>query len=118
MTFPVLIEGESGSGKEPVARAIHALRTLNCAALPEDLAEAELFGCARGAFTGAVSDRAGVFEDAHGGTLLLDEVGELTAWVQAKLLRTIQEGEIRRVGETRPRRVDVRLIAATNRDLR
>jgi DNA-binding NtrC family response regulator len=124
--FPVLIDGESGSGKEIVAKALHrrsARRdrpfcTLNCAALPDDLVEAELFGHARGAFTGAVLERAGVFEEAHTGTLFLDEVGELSPRAQAKLLRTIQEGEVRRVGENISRRVDVRLVAATNRDLR
>jgi len=124
--FSVLIEGESGSGKELVARAIHrsgvrrdrAFCTLNCAALPDDLVEAELFGHARGSFTGAIADRAGVFEEAHGGTLLLDEVGELSPRAQAKVLRVIQEGELRRVGENVSRRVDVRLLAATNRDLR
>jgi len=124
--FSVLIEGESGSGKELVARAIHrsgvrrdrAFCTLNCAALPDDLVEAELFGHARGSFTGAIADRPGVFEEAHGGTLLLDEVGELSPRAQAKVLRVIQEGELRRVGENVSRRVDVRLLAATNRDLR
>ena len=124
--FAVLIDGESGSGKELVARAIHrggprrhrAFCTLNCAALPDDLVEAELFGHARGAFTGAACDRAGVFEEAHGGTLFLDEIGELAARAQAKVLRVIQEGELRRVGENVSRRVDVRIVAATNRDLR
>jgi DNA-binding NtrC family response regulator len=124
--FAVLIEGESGSGKEVVAKAIHRVGlnrdrpfcTLNCAALPDDLVEAELFGHARGAFTGAVNERAGVFEEAHGGTLLLDEVGELSLRAQAKLLRVIQEGELRRIGENHARRVDVRIVAATNRDLR
>jgi DNA-binding NtrC family response regulator len=124
--FSVLIEGESGSGKELVARALHrqSLRrerpycTLNCAALPDDLVEAELFGHARGAFTGAVTDRIGVFEEAHTGTLFLDEIGELSPRAQAKLLRTIQEGDLRRVGENLARRVDVRLVSATNRDLR
>jgi len=124
--FAILIEGESGSGKELVAKAIHRsgvrrdrpFCTLNCAALPDDLIEAELFGHARGAFTGAVNERAGVFEEAHGGTLLLDEVGELSPRAQAKLLRVIQEGELRRIGENLSRRVDVRIIAATNRDLR
>jgi transcriptional regulator with PAS, ATPase and Fis domain len=90
---------------------------LNCAALPDDLVESELFGHARGSFTGAVVDRPGVFEDAHGGTLFLDEIGELSPRAQAKMLRVIQEGELRRVGENVPRRIDVRLIAATNRDL-
>jgi len=124
--FAVLIEGESGSGKELVARALHrsgprrhrALCTLNCAALPDDLVEAELFGHARGAFTGAVGERTGVFEEAHGGTLLLDEIGELSLRAQAKVLRVIQEGELRRVGDTASRRIDVRIVSATNRDLR
>jgi transcriptional regulator with GAF, ATPase, and Fis domain len=124
--FPVLIEGESGSGKELIARALHrgsprrdrTFCTLNCAALPDDLVESELFGHARGAFTGAVAERPGVFEEAHGGTLFLDEVGELSPRAQAKVLRVIQEGELRRVGENVSRRVDVRIVAATNRDLR
>jgi DNA-binding NtrC family response regulator len=124
--FAVLIEGESGSGKELVARAIHRAGprrerpfcTLNCAALPDDLVEAELFGHARGSFTGAIADRAGVFEEAHGSTLFLDEIGELSPRAQAKLLRVIQEGELRRVGENVSRRVDVRIVSATNRDLR
>jgi DNA-binding NtrC family response regulator len=124
--FPVLIEGESGSGKELVARGIHrtgprrdrAFCTLNCAALPDDLIESELFGHARGSFTGAMADRPGVFEESHGGTLFLDEVGELSLRAQAKLLRVIQEGEIRRIGENVARRIDVRVVCATNRDLR
>jgi len=124
--FPVLIEGESGCGKELIARALHrcgARRerpfcTLNCAALPDDLIEAELFGHARGAFTGAVAERPGVFEEAHGGTLFLDEIGELSLRAQAKVLRVIQDGELRRVGENVSRRVDVRIVAATNRELR
>ena len=123
--FAVLIEGESGSGKELVARAVHrggARRdrpfcTLNCAALPDDLVESELFGHARGAFTGAVAERVGVFEEAHTGTLFLDEVGELSPRAQAKLLRVIQEGELRRIGENVSRRIDVRIVSATNRDL-
>src|SRR5207253_6328268 len=92
--------------------------TLNCAALPDDLIEAELFGHARGAFTGAVAERVGVFEEAHSGTLFLDEIGELSLRAQAKVLRVVQEGELRRVGENISRRVDVRMVAATNRDLR
>jgi DNA-binding NtrC family response regulator/tetratricopeptide (TPR) repeat protein len=124
--FCVLIEGESGSGKELVARAVHgcgprrdrAWCALNCAALPDDLVESELFGHARGAFTGAVGERPGVFEEAHAGTLFLDEIGELSLRAQAKVLRVIQDGELRRVGENVSRRVDVRIVAATNRDLR
>ncbi len=123
--FHVLVDGESGSGKELVARALHAagprrsrrLCTVNCAALTDELLEAELFGHTRGAFTGAVRDHAGLFEEADGGTLFLDEVGELSLRAQAKLLRVIQDGEVRRVGESHVRRVDVRLVAATNRVL-
>ena len=121
--FAVLIEGESGSGKELVARAIHRLSPrahrrfcdLNCAALPDELVEAELFGHTRGAFTGAVGERAGLFEDASGGTLFLDEVSELSLRAQAKLLRVIQQQEVRRLGETHTRSVDVRIVAAANR---
>jgi two-component system response regulator HydG len=124
--FSVLVEGESGSGKELVARAIHKggprrdrpFVTLNCAAVPDDLVESELFGHARGAFTGAVGERIGVFEEAHTGTLFLDEVGELSPRAQAKLLRVIQEGELRRIGENTSRRIDVRVVSATNRELR
>jgi transcriptional regulator with PAS, ATPase and Fis domain len=124
--FPVLILGESGSGKELVAKSIHAASdrrgrrfcAVNCAALPDELCEAELFGHTRGAFTGAAIERAGLFEEADGGTLLLDEVGELSLRAQAKLLRVIQEGEVRRLGENAHRRVNARIIAASNRALR
>jgi two-component system response regulator HydG len=120
--FAVLIEGESGTGKELVARALHRLSgrrdrrffAVNCAALTDELIEAELFGHARGAFTGAVGVRTGLFEEAHGSTLFLDEVSELSARGQAKLLRVLQEREIRRLGENLVRPVDVRVIAATN----
>ncbi len=123
---PVLVEGESGVGKELVARALHTAGprrsatfvAVNCAALSDELVDAELFGHARGAFTGAALDRRGLFEDAHGGTLFLDEVAELSPRAQAKLLRVLQEGEVRRLGETQPRKVDVRIVAASNRPLR
>ena len=123
--FPVLIEGESGAGKELVARAVHIasirrgrrFSALNCAAFADELVEAELFGHTRGAFTGAVAERVGLFEECQGGTLFLDEVAELSARVQAKLLRTLQEGEVRRLGESAIRKVDARIVAATNRPL-
>ena len=121
----VLITGESGSGKERIARLVHEESTraagpfiaVNCGAITETLLESELFGHARGAFTGATQDRPGLFEAANHGTLLLDEVGEVSPAMQVKLLRAIQEREIRRVGENKSRKVDVRILAATNRDL-
>ncbi len=124
--LPVLLLGETGVGKELFAHRLHRLSRrrnrplihVNCAALPESLAESELFGHARGAFSGATGERPGRFEAADGGTLFLDEVGELPLSIQAKLLRTLQNGEIQRLGSDRPRRVDVRVIAATNRHLR
>jgi two-component system response regulator HydG len=122
----VLISGESGTGKELVARALHAASRrsdrpfvpVNCAAITETLLESELFGHARGAFTGATRARRGLFEEADGGTLFIDEIGETNPGFQAKLLRALQEGEIRRVGESIPVQVNVRIVAATNQDLR
>jgi transcriptional regulator with GAF, ATPase, and Fis domain len=122
---PVLIEGPTGSGKELVAEALHRLSTrirkpfvaLNCAAIPETLLEAELFGHTRGAFTGAVQGRVGRIEAADGGTLFLDEIGEMPLSVQAKLLRFVQSGELQRVGDNQTVKVDVRIVAATHRPL-
>jgi two-component system response regulator HupR/HoxA len=123
--LPVLVLGETGTGKELVARALHALSARaraafvaqNCGATPDTLIESELFGHSRGAFTGAVADRIGLFEAAGGGTLFLDEIGDASALLQMKLLRVLQEGEARRVGDTRLRRVDVRVVSATHRTL-
>lgn len=122
----VLVLGESGTGKELVAKALHKLSrrgvgpliSVNCAAIPETLIESELFGHEKGAFTGANSNRTGLIEAAHGGTLFLDEIGELPLEAQARLLRVLQEGEIRRVGAIQSQKVDVRLVAATHRDLK
>ncbi len=122
---PILIQGESGTGKELVARALHEqsslsdmpLVVINCAALPESLLESELFGHEKGSFTGAVSAKQGLFEIADGGTLFIDEFGELAGPLQAKLLRVLEDGSMRRVGSVKERKVNVRIIAATNRDL-
>jgi DNA-binding NtrC family response regulator/tetratricopeptide (TPR) repeat protein len=123
--WPVLITGETGTGKELVARLIHVLSdrrdrpfiAMNCAAIPDHLFESELFGHRRGCFTGALTDRRGILEEANGGSLFLDEIGELTPLQQAKLLRVLQESRIRRVGENIERRIDIRIVSATNQDL-
>ena len=122
---PVLVTGESGTGKERVAQAVHALSPRrgqafvaeNCAAIPETLLESVLFGHKKGAFTGAIKDHPGHFVAAHRGTLFLDEIGEMAMPMQAKLLRALQEGEVRAVGDSRVRKVDVRVVAATNQRL-
>jgi len=121
----VLIQGESGTGKELVAKTIHQLShrrerpfvVIDCGSLPETLLESELFGHVKGAFTGAVTNKPGLFEEANGGTIFLDEIADTTPTFQAKLLRVLQEGEVKRVGGNRPMKVDVRVISATNRDL-
>jgi len=122
---PILIQGDSGTGKELVARALHSASPLaekpfvviNCAALPETLLESELFGHEKGSFTGALSSKPGLFEVADGGTMFIDEIGELAGSLQAKLLRVLEDGSLRRIGSVKERRVHVRLIAATNRDM-
>src|SRR5262249_35243569 len=123
--IPILILGETGSGKELAAATIHASSSraggpfvsVNCAAIPETLAESELFRHARGAFSGALAAKPGHLEVASGGTVFLDEIGELSPAIQAKLLRVLESGELMRVGETSPRMIDLRIVAATNRDL-
>ena len=121
----ILIQGESGTGKELVANAIHyngerrnhPLITVNCSALSENLLESELFGHIKGSFTGAIKDRIGRFEEAEGGTIFLDEIGEISPYIQVKLLRVLQEREIERVGESKTRKIDIRIITASNKNL-
>jgi transcriptional regulator with GAF, ATPase, and Fis domain len=122
---PVFVTGETGTGKELVARAVHELSrrfhhpfiALNCAALPKDMIESELFGHEKGSFTGAISTKIGLCEVADGGTLFLDEIGEMSPQIQTKMLRFLQEGEFYRIGGKKPIRVNVRILSATNRDL-
>jgi transcriptional regulator with GAF, ATPase, and Fis domain len=124
-SIPVLVQGETGTGKERVARALHELSPRraarfvaeNCASLPAGLLESELFGHVRGSFTGAIADREGHFALAHGGTLFLDEIGDMPLEMQSKLLRVLEEGEVRPVGSNRMQKVDVRVVAATHHDL-
>ncbi len=121
-----MVTGESGSGKEVIAKSIHQFGNrkkgpfvaINCSAIPENLLEAELFGYAKGAFTGAVDKRMGLFEEAVGGTLFLDEIGDLSLPLQAKLLRVLQDKKIKRLGENQTRSVDVRVVSATHKNLR
>jgi len=123
--MPVLLTGETGTGKELVARALHersgrrhrAFVAINCSAIPEGLLETELFGHRRGAFTGAFRDKKGLFEEAADGTVFLDEIGDMALAVQSRLLRFLEDGELRRVGDTRSKHIDVRIIGATNRSL-
>jgi transcriptional regulator with PAS, ATPase and Fis domain len=122
---PVLISGESGTGKELIARFIHSMSgrakklflAINCGALPESLQESELFGYMKGAFTGAAENKKGIFEEADGGTILLDEIGEMSPSSQVKLLRVLQDGEVRPVGSNRTHHIDIRILAATNQSL-